>query len=100
MHSFRTRRQSEWDQDFKALESLPQTRESKSIEQELETLRHSVATNENAIEMHQQNLLVWEQAHADLETLGEKLLIAQQNLRTTESKLTSLPEVPSGIFIH
>ncbi len=97
--------QSEWDQEFKALESLPQTRESKSIEQELETLRHSVATNENAIEMHHQNLLVWEQAHTDLETLGEKLLIAQQNLRTTESKLTSLPEVPSEFssidkFLH
>ena len=48
---------------------------------------------------------MWEQAHTDLETLGEKLLIAQQNLRTTESKLTSLPEVPSEFssideFLH
>ncbi|MEO2042632.1 MAG: hypothetical protein ABGW79_12265, partial [Pirellulales bacterium] len=88
------KKQAEWDQEFKTLERLPQTRESKSIEQELETLRHSIATNEKDIEIHQQNLLVWEEAHTDLETLGEKLLVAQQTLRTTESKLTSLPEVP------
>jgi len=86
--------QEEWDQEFKTLESLPQTRESKSIEQELDALRQSVATSEKELEIHRQNLLAWEETHTDLETLGEKLLVAQQTLRTTESKLTSLPEVP------
>ena len=97
--------QEEWDQEFKTLESLPQTRESKSIEQELDALRQSVATSEKELEIHRQNLLAWEEAHTDLETLGEKLLIGQQTLRNTESKLKSLPEVPSGFssindFLH
>ena len=97
--------QSAWDHEFKTLESLPKTRERKSIEHELETLRHSVAKSEKEIEIHKQNLLIWEDAHTDLETLGEKLLLAQQNLRSTESKLTSLPEVPSTFssvdeFLH
>ena len=97
--------QSEWDQEFNALESLPQTRESKSVEQELESVRHLIATGEKEIEIHQQTILAWEQAYTDLETLGEKLLLTKQTLHSTESKLTSLPEVPFGFssideFLH
>ena len=97
--------QSEWDHEFKSFQSLPQTRDCKSIEQEIESLRHLITTGEKEMEIHQQNLLAWKQSYTDLETLGEKLLLAQQTLRTTESNLTSLPHVPAGFpsideFLH
>ena len=58
-----------------------------------------------SLKTHQERIQSWEKSYINLESLGEKLLNAQHDLRTTETTLTTLPHVPSNFpssdaFIH
>lgn len=97
--------QAEWDKRFAEIEGLRKTRDSKTIEHELEAVRHSVSTGDQSLKTHQERIQSWEKSYINLESLGEKLLNAQHALRTTETTLTTLPHVPSNFpssdaFIH
>ena len=101
----RGKSRAEWDTQFAEIEGLRKTRDSETIEHELEAVRHSVSTGDQSLKTHQERIQSWEKSYINLESLGENLLTAQHDLRTTETTLTTLPHVPSKFpssdaFIH
>ncbi|MBT3211479.1 MAG: hypothetical protein HN345_05660, partial [Planctomycetaceae bacterium] len=96
---------AEWDKRFAEIEGLRKTRDSKTIELELESVRHSVSTGDQSLKTHQERIQLWEKSYTNLEALGENLLTVQHDLRTAEITLTTLPHVPSSFsssdaFVH
>ena len=96
---------ADWDKRFAEIEGLRKTRDSKTIELELEAVRHSISTGEQSLKTHQEQIQLWEKSYTNLEALGEKLVTAQHDLRTAETTLTTLPHVPSSFpssdaFVH
>lgn len=85
-----------WAAEVEAVEKLPATRDSATIEQEIEVLRTRRAEGAAALAQHREALERWRVSYQDHDRLGETLLTKKMEVKQVRERLASLPTLPDG----
>jgi DNA repair exonuclease SbcCD ATPase subunit len=86
----------EWEQEAASIHSLPQTRDTQAIDEELREVERQRQSEEGEAKIKEQTIEKWKAAYGDWDSLAERLPIKQVEFNKAKEKLDTAPSVPSG----
>lgn len=86
----------EWEQEAASINSLPQTRDTQAIDDELREVERQRQREEDQAKIKEQTIEKWKATYGDWDSLAERLPIKQVEFNKAKEKLDTAPSVPSG----
>jgi DNA repair exonuclease SbcCD ATPase subunit len=86
----------QWQAAMQGLEKLPETRDAKTIEKELEAKRAAVTEGDTKSQGFAKSIDEWVRKHTDLPTLGAKFTRGTGELERARADLKKAPSLPEG----
>lgn len=85
---------AEWEAAIAALAALPATRDLLAIDAEIATCQKQLATGDAETAKHEESVAAWSSQFTDMDTLGQRLLESQSDLKNAKERLAAVPDVP------